>query len=56
MISDVKPRQECRHHRPRVPSAGTHLPGCDGAQDVDDTVGFLLSLLGVLLAKQSTAA
>lgn len=34
----------------------SYLPGGDGAEDVDDTVGFLLTLLGILLAKQPTAA
>lgn len=29
----------------------SYLPGGDGAEDVDDTVRFLLTLLGILLAK-----
>lgn len=35
---------------------GSYLPGGDGAEDVDDTVRFLLTLLGILLSKQSTTA
>lgn len=34
----------------------SYLPGGDGAQDVDDAVGLLLPLLGILLTKQSAAA
>lgn len=34
----------------------SYLPGGDGAEDVDDAVGLLLPLLGILLAKQPTAA
>lgn len=50
---------ECRLHSPMIPpypsNWGTYLPWSDSAQDIDDTVGLLLSLLGILLAKQSTA-
>lgn len=35
---------------------GSYLPRGDSAQDIDDAVGLLLSLLGILLAKQATAA
>lgn len=34
----------------------SYLPGGHCAQDIDDTVGLLLSLLGIFLAKQTTAA
>lgn len=34
----------------------SYLPGGDGAEDVDDAVRLLLPLLGILLAKQTTAA
>lgn len=35
---------------------GSYLPGGDGAQDIDDAVRLLLSLLGILFAKQAAAA
>lgn len=50
---------ECRLHSSMIPpypsNWGTYLPWSDSAQDIDDAVGLLLSLLGILLAKQSTA-